>query len=140
MEVRQFDPSHAPSALKRVLVVEDDVGISDILALVLTSEGYDVARAFTLQQALEAQESVSPDLITLDVDLGGESGLDLLRRLKSDPRRRDVPVLIVSAHVDRLGGADRRMAAGVIEKPFDIEDLLDRVAATIGPACPAPAL
>jgi hypothetical protein len=49
-------------------------------------------------------------------------------------------VLIVSAHVDRLGGADRRMAAGVIEKPFGIEDLLDRVAATIGPACPAPAL
>jgi DNA-binding response OmpR family regulator len=119
---------------KRILVVEDDPTINDIITLLLSSEGYAVTPAFSAQEALEALRKETFDLVTLDLALGERDGREILREVKSDPKLRSIPVLVVSAYTGWLTPEERRMASGILEKPFDVEDLVQRIRTLIGPS------
>lgn len=109
----------------KILVIDDDVYIGDMLEEMLTREGYDVMRAFSGTEAeLLLEKAERPGLILLDLMLPGLSGEELLSRLKG------IPVIVVSAkgNIDDkvqllLGGA-----ADYITKPFEGRELLARVA------------
>ena len=79
----------------RVLVVDDEPSITDLVALALRYEGFTVEKAATGRAALAAVGRFKPDLIVLDVMLPDLSGLDVLRRLSSEGRR--VPVIFLTA-------------------------------------------
>ena len=111
---------------KTVLVVEDEGAIAEMLEMLLGGEGYAVHVARTGAEALEHARTTAPDLITLDLALPGADGPALLRALRSHADA--VPVVVVSAHPDQLAPADRALAAAVIQKPFDIDDLVASVA------------
>jgi CheY-like chemotaxis protein len=66
-------------------------------------------------------------VILLDLAMPERSGVDVLRELKSDTTTEEVPVIIVSAYTAQMGIDDERLADGVIQKPFDLADLLDQV-------------
>lgn len=107
----------------RILVIDDDLHIGNLLEEVLTREGYSVSRAYSGTEALMLTDEVQPDLVLLDLMLPGLSGEELL------PKLDGVPVIVVSAKagvdskVDLLLGG----AADYVTKPFDIKELLARV-------------
>jgi two-component system, OmpR family, response regulator len=115
----------------RVLVVDDEPSITDLVALALRYEGFTVERAATGRAALAAVGRFEPDLIVLDVMLPDLSGLDVLRRLSAEGRR--VPVIFLTArdatedkvHGLTVGGDD------YVTKPFSIEELVARVRAVL---------
>ena len=77
--------------------------------------------------ALEMAEDNEPDVILLDLAMPEKSGLDVLHELKSSKPTRDIPVIVVSAYAMLMMGSDARRADGVIQKPFDLADLLLQV-------------
>jgi len=111
-------------AVKTVLIVEDDVYISDMLSEHLSREGYRTLKAFSGTEAVMLLSSQRPDLILLDLMLPGLSGEEVL------PKTRGIPVIIISAKADipdkvklLMSGAD-----DYVTKPFDMSELLARIA------------
>jgi two-component system, cell cycle response regulator DivK len=112
---------------KTVLVVEDDPWIRSLMADLLAGEGYAVVQASDGKAGLEMAEESDPDVILLDLAMPEKSGLDVLHELKSSKPTRDIPVIVVSAYAMPMMGSDARRADGVIQKPFDLADLLLQV-------------
>jgi two-component system cell cycle response regulator DivK len=112
---------------KTVLVVEDDPWIRSLMADLLAGEGYAVVQAPDGKQGLELATQHDPDVILLDLAMPEISGLDVLHELKSSNPTRDIPVIVVSAYAMLMMGSDARRADGVIQKPFDLADLLTQV-------------
>ncbi len=112
--------------MKRILIIEDDPGISDIIAFNLAKEGYEVATAPDGEAGLLAFAGQRFDLVLLDIMIPRLNGLEVLDTIRS---RSDVPILIISAKTteeDRLEGLSR-MADDYICKPFSIKELMLRV-------------
>jgi two-component system response regulator (stage 0 sporulation protein F) len=107
-----------------VLIIDDDVWIRSVMTEILVAEGYAVAEATDGQAGLELAEQLQPAVIVLDLALPGRSGLEVLRELKDRQPTQDIPVLVVSAYALLLLGKDARHADGVLQKPFDVAELL----------------
>ncbi len=124
--------------MDKILIVEDDTGISDFVNLELKHEGFETEVAATGREALEKFESFNPDLILLDVMLPELSGLEVLRRIR---KTSSTPVILVTARgetYDRVNGLDAG-ADDYIPKPFEIEELLARMRAVLRRATPVAA-
>ncbi len=114
----------------RILIVEDDPGISDFINLELKHEGFDTCIAETGRQALVEFEKFVPDLVLLDVMLPELNGHEVLRRIRKVSK---VPIIMVTARgetYDRVNGLDAG-ADDYIPKPFEIEELLARMRAVL---------
>jgi two-component system response regulator MprA len=114
----------------RVLVIEDDQEIADVLRRTLRQEGHDVRSAGDGEQALAAAAEFMPDLVILDLGLPKLDGVEVLRRLRADD---DVPVLILTARSDlddRVAGLDTG-ADDYLVKPFERQELLARMRALL---------
>jgi CheY-like chemotaxis protein len=106
-----------------ILVADDEPSTAEMLALILGFTGYDVTRAYDGAQALELAQSVKPDVLLLDVRMPKLYGLDVAKRVKSDPELKNkVVVLFSSADEDEVQwrevGAD-----AFLRKPIDIRKL-----------------
>lgn len=112
---------------KTVLVVEDDQWIRSLMADLLAGEGYQVIEAPDGEAGLKLAKQQTPDVILLDLAMPEKSGLDVLHELKSGQPTHDIPVIVVSAYAMLMMGSDARRADGVIQKPFDLADLLAQV-------------
>lgn len=112
--------------MERILVVEDEFGISSFVRLELTHEGYQVQVAEDGRQALELFQQQEWDLILLDIMLPGINGLEVLRRIR---KTSSVPVILLTARgdtMDRVTGLDAG-ADDYLPKPFALEELLARI-------------
>ena len=112
----------------RVLVVEDDEAIADVLRRSLRAEGHEVMSAGDGAEALTLSEEFVPDLVVLDLGLPRLDGLEVCRRLRAES---DVPILILTARTetdDRVEGLDSG-ADDYLPKPFEREELLARIRA-----------
>ncbi len=111
----------------RVLVVDDEPDLADVLTTVLRGEGWDVVDANDGEEALSAAREFQPDAVLLDIMLPDISGIEVLRRLRTESPR--VLVLFLTA----MDAAEDRMtsmaagADGYMTKPFSIEELLVRL-------------
>jgi len=113
----------------RILIAEDDDDVLETIQLNLELEGFEVHVARDGDQALAQARAVEPDLILLDVVMPGPDGIAVARKLKDDPRTRDVPVIFLTAK-STASDAAVGLAAGAddyIVKPFDPLDLVARV-------------
>jgi two-component system response regulator MprA len=114
----------------RVLVVEDDPDIGDVVRRSLRREGYDVRLANDGSEALDEAAVFEPDAVVLDLGLPKVDGIEVSRRLRADG---DVPILMLTARdsVDsRVEGLDSG-ADDYLVKPFDLQELLARVRALL---------
>jgi DNA-binding response OmpR family regulator len=112
----------------RVLVVEDDEAIADVLRRTLRQEGHEVRSSTDGVDALRAAEEFVPDLVILDLGLPGLDGVEVCRRLRAES---DVPILILTARTDlenRVEGLDSG-ADDYLAKPFERQELLARMRA-----------
>ena len=113
---------HSPS----VLLVEDDRDGRLLFAEWLEQAGFRVSQAHNGLQALERAVETTPDVVVTDLNIPGIDGYELTRRLKQDPRTRDVPVLAVTGYAAFAADPSRAQRAGcqaVLAKPCTAEDL-----------------
>ncbi len=104
-----------------ILLVEDNASNSKLARILLEREGHDVRTASDADEALRVLQSFVPRLILMDIQLPGMDGLTLTRKLKSDPRTRDIPVVAMTAYAMK-GDESRAVSAGCqgyITKPID---------------------
>ncbi len=115
---------------KKVLVVEDETAIAEIIAFNLMREDFDVEIAYTGTDGLAMVQAQMPDLILLDVMLPGVDGFEVCRRIRQDS---DVPIIMLTA---REGESDKVMglelgADDYVTKPFSMRELMARVKANV---------
>jgi len=128
-----LDLGSSPADRPTILVVEDDAHIRDVLSGLLGTLGYRMLMAASAEQALDALNVVSPDLVLTDVHLGAMSGIELCVRLKADPRYELMPVVILTA-VGDLEARVAGLAAGADDfftKPVAFVELRTRLGALL---------
>ena len=123
---------HESATARTILVVEDSEPIRRILALLLEGHGYRVVAAEAGREGLSLAQELHPGAITLDLSLPDIDGRDVLRALKADVRTRSIPVIVVSAYASTLTALECAGVAEVLSKPFDVDELLTRVARVVG--------
>lgn len=112
-------------AAERVLVVDDNPANLKLVEFLLDGEGYEIRTAGDAEEALSALREFEPRLILMDLQLPGMSGLELTRRLKTDPATRGVVILALTAFAMK-GDEQRALDAGCdgyVAKPIDVETL-----------------
>jgi CheY-like chemotaxis protein len=118
---------------RRVLVVEDDPSVRDLLDSLLSGEGYDVKTASDGTAAIRLASDLAPSLILLDVVMPDHGGLHVLEQLQADLDLAHVPVVVVTGAVEQvLQLRDRLGHDRVFVKPFAVAELLERVALLTG--------
>ncbi|MBK6866180.1 MAG: phosphate regulon transcriptional regulator PhoB [Ideonella sp.] len=119
--------------MSRVLVVEDESAIAELIAINLRHAGHEVTLATTAAQAHDEVSRALPDLVVLDWMLPGESGLALARRWRADARTRELPLILLTARAeeaDKVAGLDAG-ADDYLSKPFSTSELLARIRAVL---------
>ncbi|WP_078414497.1 response regulator YycF [Priestia abyssalis] len=123
---------------KRILVVDDEKPIADILKFNLQKEGYDVYCAYDGMEALEKVEEVQPELILLDIMLPQKDGMEVCREVR---KKYDMPIIMLTAkdsEIDKVLGLELG-ADDYVTKPFSTRELLARVKANLRRHQQAPA-
>lgn len=117
----------------KILIVEDEEGIREMLGYTLMKEGYEFQEAETVETAHEMVSDEQPDLILLDWMLPGASGVDYARRLRSMPDTKEIPIIMLTAkaeEIDKVRGLEIG-ADDYITKPFSTKELLARIKAVM---------
>lgn len=115
--------------MKRVLVIDDDQDILDLVAYNLSRNGYRCFTALNYDSGLQLVFTENPDLVILDIMLPGFNGLALLEELKGNEKTNDIPVIMLTARVeesDRILGLEMG-ADDYVAKPFSVRELVLRV-------------
>lgn len=121
------------TALPRILVVEDEAAIQELLRFSLEQSGFDALVVGSAEQALAEIRSELPDLVLLDLMLPGMSGVTLARHLRAEKRTRSLPIIMVTARgeeSDRVQGLDLG-ADDYVTKPFSPKELIARIRAVL---------
>ena len=117
----------------KILLVEDEAPIREMLGYTLMKEGYTLHEAVDVEQARSLLADEKPDPVLLDWMLPGMSGLDYSRRIRSNPETRDIPIILLTARgeeADRVRGLDTG-ADDYVTKPFSTRELLARIRAVM---------
>lgn len=109
-----------PRQRKKILLVEDNTDVRELLALFLKRLGYEVYQAATGVEAVDRAAAVHPDLIIMDFCLPGFSGIEATRRLKINPSTKEIPVLIITGYNIDKSRARTVGAADILRKPIDM--------------------
>ena len=116
-------------AKSKILIVEDEVALTEVLTYNLQREGYEVAVAKEGREGLRKGQMLLPDLVILDLMLPGMGGLDICRELRASPRTANIPILMLTAKAEETDqvvgfavGAD-----DYVTKPFSVKVLLQRI-------------
>ena len=124
----------------KILVVEDEAPIAELIAVNLRHNGYHITWATDGQVAQRELDAQLPDLILLDWMLPGDSGITLAKRWRADARTKAVPIILLTARSgedDRVAGLDAG-ADDYISKPFSTKELLARIRAVLRRRAPEP--
>ncbi len=130
---RPAEPVPPTQRLGRVLVVEDEQDVAELIRYNLDKEGYDVRLSTNGSDALRQAREARPDLILLDVMVPQLNGWEVCRRLKQDPETRGIPVIMVTGRVeegDKVLGFEMG-ADDYVTKPFSPRELVARIRAVV---------
>ncbi len=122
--------------MKRILLVEDDQAITNLIVILLEREGYEVITSPTAETGIALATARSPDLVLMDIALPGMDGLEATRILKTQEATRAVPVVALTAQA-RKEDAERAARAGCdgfIPKPLSTKEFLEEIAGHINRA------
>jgi CheY-like chemotaxis protein len=118
------------SGVSRILIVDDDPTIVQMLADVLGDEGYEVATATQSLRAFDRAKEAQPDLILMDIMMPYLDGLDQIKLFSLDDDLKDIPIIVITAKVHALDGIEDLRALRIVDylyKPFEISVLLEKI-------------
>ena len=113
--------------LKRVLVLDDNQDILEVVHETLSYEQFEVKSVTESSQVIPLLKTFNPDLVILDYRVAGENGGEICRQIKSHPEFSDVPVIIFSAYINHDDEILSYGCDAVINKPFDLTELINKV-------------
>jgi len=113
--------------MKKILVVDDDEGIREVVTLILSQEGFRVETAQNSDEVIKKAFHFHPELILLDILLSEDDGRNICQELKSQDDLNFIPIVMMSAYPSAENTVIHCGADGFIAKPFLIEDLLNMV-------------
>jgi two-component system cell cycle response regulator len=127
--------------MSKILIVDDNPSVLRSLEFVLLNEGHTVALASSAHAGLEIAAREKIDILLLDVDMPRMSGIDVCRKLQSDPALRHLPVLIMTGRGsdEVVARAKSAGARGVLSKPFDLKELNEAIAQNLAHIVDLPA-
>ncbi|TET90420.1 MAG: response regulator transcription factor [Methanomassiliicoccales archaeon] len=117
-------------AKKKILVVDDEKNIVDLVGMILEAEGFDVSKAMSGPEGISKTQKEKPDLVLLDIMMPEMDGWVVYRKLKENPKTKNIPVAMLTVKAQTI---DKEMALDVIgvedyiTKPFTPEELVERV-------------
>jgi DNA-binding response OmpR family regulator len=117
---------------KVVLVLEDHASVGGLIAALLRQEGYRAVRAWDPQEALRLARGRAPDLVLLDFNLAYPDGLQVLKQVRNHEATRRAPIVLVAGGDLNLSAEETALVAGLVQKPFDIEIMLNTVRKALG--------
>jgi len=120
---------------KKIMVVDDEESLQELVKAVLEQEGYDVVTAGDGKECLKKLENVKPDLILLDMMMPGMSGREVCERMRKNPVTKGLKVAFLTVAKFSETGKDvlkKMNVADYITKPFDNDDLVRRVKKIVG--------
>jgi len=108
----------------KVLIADDDKDLCQLLSAVLRSQGHEVVFAFDAAQALTVARTNTPDVIVLDINMPGGTGVGALEKLKINMKTSMIPVLVITASTDERHSTSMKQmgAAEFMQKPLDVEE------------------
>ena len=115
------------SDAKKLVCIEDDLELVDILKVILKHQGFQVFGARSGPEGLETLRRVKPDLVLLDLMMPGMDGWEVHRQMKADPDLCHIPVIIVTADgqpITKFRGLEVAKVDDFIVKPFDVQELV----------------
>jgi len=113
--------------LKRILVLDDNQDILDIVKEALLYEKFEVNITTKAHRIIETIQTFKPDLVMVDYKLNGYKGDDICRQIKMHPQLHNTPVIICSAYLDNNIDLLTCGCDAIIAKPFGLEELIDKV-------------
>jgi len=113
--------------LKRILVLDDNIDILDIVHETLSYEKFEVKSTATASDVIPFAEEFMPNLVILDYRVGDTNGGEICRQIKAHPKLSEIPVIIFSAYINRDSELFAYGCDGVINKPFDLTELVEKV-------------
>lgn len=111
----------------KVLVVDDEREIRDLLRTSLSAEGYEIVVASNGEEAIGLAKTGNPQVILLDIEMPGIDGIETCKRLEAEEKTRHIPIIMMTSRGDRDIEAYLEGATDVVNKPFDIVQLAIRV-------------
>jgi DNA-binding response OmpR family regulator len=111
---------------KKIMIADDDPGIVDAVEMLLEFEGYQVTSTVNGATVLDMKDEL-PDLLLLDIWMSGEDGRDICKKLKHEPATKNIPVIMISASRDIMESAMASGADDFLAKPFEMNDLLQKI-------------
>lgn len=112
---------------EKVLIVDDEMPLRDLLGEFLEGEGYEVLLASAGEEGIELAEREIPHVILLDVKMPGIDGIEVCKRLKAEPKTQFIPVIMITGYVDNKMVAIESGADDFVNKPIDLVELAVRV-------------
>ena len=112
---------------EKILVVDDDIQIRNLLHEFLTGKGYEVILASNGEEAAELAKIEYPDVILLDIKMPGVDGIEVCRRLKAEAKTQFIPVIMITGYVDNKMVALELGADDFVNKPIHLVELAVRV-------------
>ena len=116
--------------VRRVVCVEDEPEMIDLIKLILSRKGFEVLGANGGEKGLELIRESLPDLVLLDLMMPEMDGWQVYQQLKADETTKDIPVIVVTAkaqNIDKVLGLHIAKVDDYIPKPFSLQELIDRV-------------
>ena len=113
--------------MNKILVVDDDTDILTVVEILLKMNNFSVQTISKWEEIPNSISNFSPDLILLDVALGGADGRDICKGLKKSDATQHIPVILFSAHYNLVNNIKDCMADGLITKPFETSYLLETI-------------
>src|ERR1700712_5609738 len=113
--------------LKRVLVLDDNQDILEIVHEALSYEQFEVRSTSESKEVMPLVMEFEPDLVILDFRVAGDNGGELCRQIKSHPEYNDIPVIIFSAYINHNEDMLAYGCDAIINKPFDLVELIEKI-------------
>ncbi|MES2850647.1 MAG: response regulator [Bacteroidota bacterium] len=117
--------------MKKVLVLDDDLDILKLVQTILKINNFDVQVESEWQRIYTAVESFAPDVILLDISLGGADGVEICKKLKQNPETSNISILLFSANIEMAKRVSDCGAQGYLSKPFTIKELIQAINTSI---------
>jgi two-component system cell cycle response regulator len=111
----------------KIMVVDDELEIRDLLSKFLTEEGYEVILASAGEEAIELAKRETPHAILLDIRMPGIDGIEVCRRLKAEPKTQYIPIIMITGYDENKIDAIMVGADDFVNKPVDLVELAVRV-------------
>lgn len=121
--------------MKRILFIEDESALQKTFGEILKQEGYEITSALDGESGLRLAKDKKPDLILLDLILPKLHGFEVLKKLKEDPKTKEIPIVVLT-NLEGIGDVEKALELGattyLVKENYSLEEIIEKIKKTLG--------